>query len=101
MKKLYYKIANWLLLKSSPCTNIVASISERFDRNLSITETIQMRTHMKFCHCCTRYKKQIDYLHDAIGSKMKLIQNSSEFSEKLSPERSNKIKTLLKEQMSN
>ena len=99
MKKIYYFIADWILELSSPCNQIVAHISERFDRKLSLTENLRMKTHMKFCHCCTHYKQQLDNLHEAINQKSWAIMNSDNFSERLSPEASNRIKNLLNQEL--
>ena len=99
MKKIFYFIANWLLEVSSPCNRIVEQISEKFDRRLSFREKLRMKTHMTFCHCCTRYNQQLDYLHEAIHKKSQMILKSDNFTEKLSPEVSMRIKNLLNQKL--
>jgi hypothetical protein len=99
MKKLYYKFFEWMLETSSPCKNIIVNISERFDRKLSISERLRLHTHMKFCHCCTRYKKQMDNLHNAINTKMQMVLKTEEFDEKLPDNASIRIKDALRQQL--
>ena len=99
MKKLYYTFLNKILEKSPPCNVIVSKISERFDRELSLQEKVKMNVHMKLCHCCTRYKKQMDNLHEAIITKMQMVQNENNFIEKLPLDASIRMKSLIMQQI--
>lgn len=99
MKRFLYKIHDWMLEHAPPCNKIVLLISETLDTRLPLSERLKIRFHMTFCHCCTRYNTQVKSLHKAIHQKMEVVDMSSDFTEHLSDERSNHIKSLLHHEM--
>ncbi len=50
------------------CAEISQLLSEAQDRHLSFGENLAARTHLIMCRGCRNYKKQLNFLRDALRS---------------------------------
>ena len=48
------------------CKEVTRLISESLDRELSLGQRIGLRMHLLMCKFCSRYKKQLQFIRDAI-----------------------------------
>ena len=59
-----FNVAVWHYLP--PCKEIVRTVSDSFDRKLSIRERIAMKLHLWACLPCVRYLEQSKYVREAM-----------------------------------
>ena len=99
MKKILYFIHDRTLAATNPCTENVRKISLKCDGSISLMDRINVFFHLKTCHCCNRYNKQIKQLHKLIENKSKQINSTAQYDMKLSPETTQRIKERLLQEM--
>ena len=47
------------------CREVTELLSEERDRQLKVSERVQLRLHLAMCQGCSNFKKQLGFLHDA------------------------------------
>lgn len=48
------------------CKEVTQLVSESLDRDLRVYQRMSMRMHLLMCKFCSRYRKQLFILHDAL-----------------------------------
>ncbi|MCB1932059.1 MAG: zf-HC2 domain-containing protein [Candidatus Accumulibacter sp.] len=47
------------------CREVTQLLSEGQDRKLTVAERVRLRIHLAMCQGCARFRKQMDFLHQA------------------------------------
>lgn len=45
------------------CKEVTELLSQSIDRRLSLFEWMQLRMHLLMCDACSRFKRQVEFLH--------------------------------------
>ncbi|MBI1195811.1 MAG: zf-HC2 domain-containing protein [Gammaproteobacteria bacterium] len=48
------------------CKEVSELVSQSLDRKLSLRERASVRLHLMMCHMCAAYRRQIEFMHDAV-----------------------------------
>ena len=87
----------WLARCVPDCKIIVPKLGESLDRALSVREKIAIKLHLLTCLACTRYLKQVKFLHNALRNhNEQLILENMSSDIKLNPSAKTRIKNSLK-----
>ncbi len=76
------------------CKQASQLISDKLDRDLSLWQRLNLKLHLFMCHYCSKYARQLRFLHSASSQLDQHIENNDQHS--LSPESKQKFKTAIK-----
>jgi hypothetical protein len=79
------------------CKEVSELASQSLDRQLRLTERIGLRVHLMYCRLCSRYVRQLRFMHKATAS-IDQHEGSDEGQSKLSTEARNRIRQRLRRQ---
>ena len=80
------------------CKEVTELTSESLDGGLPIRQRIALRLHLLTCKFCSRYKRQLVFMRDAIRQYAEKIEDERLFSMSLSEESCQRIKSLMSSQ---
>ena len=72
------------------CKEVTRLVSESLDRKLPLYQRIGIRIHLLMCEFCSRFKKQLLFLHETIRLHVERGKDT-ELSAKLQPEARERI----------
>jgi hypothetical protein len=49
------------------CKEVTRMVSQGLDRRLGVFERLRLRVHLAICDGCTNFKKQMDFLRQAVA----------------------------------
>jgi hypothetical protein len=49
------------------CKEVTRLVSQGLDRRLGFFERLRLRVHLRICDGCTNFKKQMDFLRQAVA----------------------------------
>jgi hypothetical protein len=49
------------------CKEVTRMVSQGLDRRLGLFERLRLRVHLAICDGCTNFKKQMDFLRQAVA----------------------------------
>jgi Putative zinc-finger len=49
------------------CKEVTRMVSQGLDRRLGVFERLRLRVHLWICDGCTNFKKQMDFLRQAVA----------------------------------
>ena len=58
------------------CKDVTHKLSEAQDRELSLSERLQLEMHLAMCHGCRNFKKQMSFLRTACMRYMSRTRSS-------------------------
>jgi len=58
------------------CKDVTHKLSEAQDRELSLSERLQLEMHLAMCHGCQNFKKQMSFLRTACRRYMSRARSS-------------------------
>jgi tRNA A37 threonylcarbamoyltransferase TsaD len=64
--KLKDKMVRWLAMRLPTCKEVTRMASDSMERKLPLRRRHEMKQHLMFCALCTRYVKQLRFMHDAV-----------------------------------
>lgn len=59
------------------CKEVTHKLSEAQDRELSLSERLQLEMHLAMCHGCRNFRKQMNFLRMACGRYMSRTRSSN------------------------
>jgi len=66
LHKFQWKLRGWVASFLPPCEEITKGLSRALDQRPSLKQRFIMRLHLYTCPWCTRYRKQIKFVDEAV-----------------------------------
>lgn len=84
-----------LLARNTPsCKEVIRLISDSMERPLSFRQRLAVRFHFLICKWCTRYQKQVRFIHNILGGRPEKVGETAPGA--LSAEAQERIKQALR-----
>ncbi len=77
------------------CVTTSRTLSESFERSLSLVERLRLRMHLLGCLFCRRYRRQLQVLHRLAGFVDASVRSDGEQAASLSPDARERIRNAL------
>jgi len=79
------------------CAEVTRLVSESLDRRLPLSQRVAVRMHLTFCSACTRYRRQLLFIRQAVQQLEADIEKAaSAVAPSLTPEARERMKRSLR-----